>query len=81
MSSFRPFTPAFGQQTTLRDRNPPFQIPNSQMLSQGPEVPGDQKLTRFSLDFPGGTPQQLIAAIEKAMAKPVNAIIPMNTPE
>ena len=33
-------------------------------------------LTKFSLNFPGGTPKQLIAAIEKAMAKPLNAIIP-----
>lgn len=34
------------------------------------------KLTKFNLDFPGGTPRQLIGAIEKAMGKPVNAIIP-----
>lgn len=33
-------------------------------------------LTRFDLDFPGGTPRQLVAAIEKAMGKPLNAIIP-----
>jgi hypothetical protein len=33
-------------------------------------------LTKFSLDFPGGTPKQLVAAIEKAMGKPLNAIIP-----
>jgi hypothetical protein len=32
-------------------------------------------LTKFSLDFPGGTPKQLIAAIEKAMSRPLNAII------
>ena len=37
-----------------------------------PETP----LTKFSFDFPGGTPKQLVAAIEKAMAKPLNAIIP-----
>lgn len=34
-------------------------------------------LTKFNLDFPGGTPRQLITAIEKAMGKPVNAIIPV----
>lgn len=31
--------------------------------------------TQFSLDFPGGTPGQLIKAIEKAMGKPLNVII------
>lgn len=40
-------------------------------LSQG-EAP---KLTKFSLDFPGGTPKQLVAAIQKAMSKPINVII------
>jgi hypothetical protein len=33
-------------------------------------------LTKFNLDFPGGTPKELVAAIEKAMGKPLNAIIP-----
>ena len=33
-------------------------------------------LTQFSLDFPGGTPAQLVKAIEKATGKPLNAIIP-----
>ena len=32
-------------------------------------------LTKFNLDFPGGTPKQLVAAIEKAMGKPLNVII------
>jgi hypothetical protein len=32
-------------------------------------------LTRFNLDFPGGGPQDLVAAIEKATGKPLNAII------
>jgi hypothetical protein len=34
-------------------------------------------LTKFNLDFPGGTPKELVAAIEKATGKPLNAIIPM----
>ena len=34
------------------------------------------ELTRFSLDFPGGTPKALVAAIQQAMGKPLNAIIP-----
>ena len=36
--------------------------------------PGE--LTRFSLDFPGGTPKALVEAIQKAMGKPLNAIVP-----
>ena len=34
------------------------------------------ELTRFDLDFPGGTPAELVAAIEKAMFKPLNVIVP-----
>jgi len=34
------------------------------------------ELTKFNLDFPGGTPKELVAAIEKTMGKPLNAIIP-----
>ena len=34
------------------------------------------ELTRFNLDFPGGTPKELVAAIQKAMEKPLNAIVP-----
>jgi len=33
-------------------------------------------LTKFNLDFSGGTPTQLVKAIEKAMGKPLNVIIP-----
>lgn len=36
----------------------------------------ESALTKFNLDFPGGTPKELVAAIEKAMKKPLNAIIP-----
>lgn len=36
----------------------------------------NSRLTRFDLDFPGGTPQQLVEAITKASGKPLNAIIP-----
>ena len=35
------------------------------------------KLAKFNLDFPGGTPAQLVKAIEKATGKPLNAIIPI----
>jgi hypothetical protein len=33
-------------------------------------------LTKFNLDFPGGTPAQLVKAIQKATGKPLNVIIP-----
>jgi hypothetical protein len=33
-------------------------------------------LTKFNLDFPGGTPKELVDAIQKAMERPLNAIIP-----
>jgi hypothetical protein len=47
-----------------------------------PSVPGyapaPQKatLTRFDLDFSGGPPGDLVAAIQKAMNKPLNVIVP-----
>lgn len=33
-------------------------------------------LTKFNLDFPGGKPKDLVAAIQKALGKPLNAIVP-----
>src|SRR5260221_6678209 len=32
-------------------------------------------LTKFDLDFPGGTPKELVAAIQKASGRPLNAIV------
>jgi hypothetical protein len=34
------------------------------------------KLTRFNLNFPGGKPEELVAAIEKATGRPLNVVIP-----
>ena len=34
------------------------------------------KLTKFDLDFPGGTPDQLVMAIQQALGRPLNAIVP-----
>jgi len=42
-------------------------------------APGGQvsgELTQFDLDFQGGTPQHLVSAIQKAMGRPLNAIVP-----
>jgi hypothetical protein len=36
----------------------------------------EPSLTKFNLDFPGGTPKELVAAVEKAMGRPLNAIVP-----
>ncbi len=38
--------------------------------------PAPPKLQKFDLNFPGGGPEALVAAIEKATAKPLNAIVP-----
>lgn len=35
----------------------------------------EPSLTKFNLDFPGGTPKELVAAIEKATKRPLNAIV------
>ena len=34
------------------------------------------ELTKFPLDFPGGKPRELVAAIQKATGKPLNVIVP-----
>jgi hypothetical protein len=36
----------------------------------------DGELTKFDLDFPGGTARDLVAAIQTAWGKPLNAIVP-----
>ncbi len=54
-------------------------VPGLPQLPQ--RVPGvpvskpGEPLTRFDLDFPGGTPGELVAAIQKAMGRPLNAIV------
>ena len=62
-------TPVLGQQPAGPDVDTP--------LKQPPKAaPSAPSLTKFNLDFPGGTPGQLVAVIEKAMGKPLNVIIP-----
>jgi hypothetical protein len=51
----------------------------SQSTTLGTFIQADQpapSLTRLDLDFPGGTPKELVAAIQKSMGKPLNVIIP-----
>jgi hypothetical protein len=62
--------PAGAQPTvTLAGRPPTPGMPASD--------PDDRfKLTAFNLDFPGGSPEDLVKAIEKATGNPLNVIIP-----
>jgi len=47
------------------------------IIQQASATPAaEPALTKFDLDFPGGTPKDLVAAIQKAMGRPLNAIIP-----
>jgi hypothetical protein len=39
-------------------------------------VKDTNSLPKFDLDFPGGTPKDLVKAVEKATEKPLNAVIP-----
>jgi hypothetical protein len=48
----------------------------SQEKSQPAPQPAPPALTRFDLDFPGGSPGELVAAIQKAMGHPLNVIVP-----
>jgi len=67
--------PAFGQQAS----QPPPQGLTQYRTIPAVRVPGSTpgpELTRFDLNFPGGTPKELVEAIEKAWLKPLNAIIP-----
>jgi len=70
--------PTFGQQVLQqvpqglpqRAIPVPVGVPGFPGSTPGPE------LTRFDLNFPGGTPKELVEAIEKTSGKPLNAIIP-----
>ncbi|MEO5958364.1 MAG: hypothetical protein ABIR80_04565, partial [Opitutaceae bacterium] len=54
-----------------------FSQPQPQHFQTPAEVAeAERKLTRFNLDFPGGTPGELVAAIQKGMGRPVNVVIP-----
>jgi hypothetical protein len=65
--------PAFGQAPPGLPGSPSPFPPRPPRYGNAPA--DSPALTKFSLDFPGGTPSQLVAAIEKAMGKPLNVII------
>lgn len=60
--------------TGLLAQQPP--APQSRAPGRAAAAEPTEALTRFDLDFPGGTPNELVAAIQKAMARPLNAIVP-----
>jgi hypothetical protein len=72
--------PVFGQPNGIA--TPPPSAGNYQERLQAiinrasPPQNQSPELTKFNLDFPGGTPKELVAAIEKATGKPLNAMIP-----
>jgi len=61
-------TPVFGQKPDSSYVDPSVKQPPK-------TAPSAPALTRFSLDFPGGTTLELLKAIEKALGKPLNVII------
>jgi len=71
-------TPVFGQPNGMPPSGPNFAQLRNTIVLQANGSPQNEPpaLTKFNLDFPGGTPKELVAAIEKAMGKPLNAIIP-----
>jgi hypothetical protein len=70
-------TPIFGQtEPATLPPSPTFQQRLQMIKSSVSPQTETPVLTKFNLDFPGGTPEQLVKAIEKAMGKPLNAIIP-----
>ena len=69
-------TPVFGQSVPPRPPSGTFQTRLQQMIEQANVATNPPILTKFNLDFPGGTPAELVKAIEKATGKPLNAIIP-----
>jgi hypothetical protein len=71
-------TGVLAQQPPLRTGVPDQQSQENQLRSliQESQPSPSQELTRFDLDFPGGTPEALVEAIQKAMGRPLNAIVP-----
>jgi hypothetical protein len=65
-------TPAFGQNQA---QTPAVRSSVSIQEKTSPAQTSTTALTKFDLDFPGGTPNELVAAIQKAMGRPLNAIV------
>jgi len=61
---------ACGQPAQQRPQTAPASTENAAPPPRNPD------LVKFDLDFPGGTPKQLVEAIEKSSGQPLNAVIP-----
>jgi hypothetical protein len=70
-------TPVFGQPNGMPPSGPNYAQRLNTIVQRANGSPQNEPpaLTKFNLDFPGGTPKELVAAIEKAMDKPLNVII------
>jgi hypothetical protein len=66
-------TPAFSQDQA---QTPAVRSSVSIQEKTVPAQTSAATLTKFALDFPGGSPNELVAAIQKAMGRPLNAIVP-----
>lgn len=62
---------SFNLASAQPDVPPATPVPDGYML-----VKATDSLTRFDLNFSGGTPRNLVDAIEKATGKPLNVVIP-----
>ena len=69
-------TTGFGQPTPTPPPAAAGRVPRPAPPTVFDPYASKSEMTKFNLDFPGGTPKQLVAAIEKAMGKPLNVIIP-----
>jgi hypothetical protein len=70
-------TPVFGQPNGMPPSGPNYAQRLNTIVQRANGSPQNEPpaLTKFNLDFPGGTPAQLVKAIEKATGKPLNVII------
>src|SRR2546427_6833205 len=55
---------------------PAQQRPQTAPASTENAAPRNPDLIKFDLNFPGGTPRQLVEAIEKTSGRTLNAIVP-----
>src|SRR3954462_8724108 len=70
--------PAWGQGVPNTTTLPGLPISPGSLPPPPPPVagPNTEEPTKFDLDFPGGTPKELVAAIQKALRRRLNAIVP-----
>ena len=58
-----PLTPVFGQPVTAQPPGGTFQKRLQQIIEKANVATNQPVLTKFNLDFPGGTPAELVKAI------------------